>query len=182
MVPGGRFAKLMGFRTAWLGGWRVDVEFSEVWVTSWLVMKTALFAALSLSIMVVSSCVMPPPTGGPGFNAPPPPRVLMPIDLTVREQAYVPEIENVLRRAGYDPIYRGDADQLLEFTIDEGPINVLTFIRLVDHGRTVGLGEGRAAGPPLINRNQVLADSFYQALRMFEGRLSRPTTGYPAYR
>jgi hypothetical protein len=106
----------------------------------------------------------------------------MPVNLNPREQAYLPEIENVLRRAGYDTIYRGDADHLLEFTIDEGPINELTFIRLADHGRVVGLGEGRASGPPLLNRNRILADSFYQALRMFESRLSRPTPVYPSYR
>jgi hypothetical protein len=135
-----------------------------------------------LLIGMLSSCVVTPPVGGPGFIPPPPPRVLMPVNLNPREQAYLPEIENVLRRAGYDTIYRGDADHLLEFTIDEGPINVVTFIRLADHGRVVGLGEGRASGPPLLNRNRILEDSFYQALRMFESRLSRPTPVYPSYR
>jgi hypothetical protein len=123
-------------------------------------MKTFLFFAICSLMFVQSSCVVTPPVGGPGYIPPQPPRVLMPVDLNVREQAYVSEIENVLRRGGYDIIYRGDADHLLEFTIDEGPINVVTFIRLVDHGRTVGLGEGRASGPPLINRNRILEDSF----------------------
>lgn len=139
------------------------------------------FAALII-FGFLSSCVITPPVGGPGYVPPAPPRVLMPIDLNMREQAYLPEIENVLRRAGYETIYRGDADHLLEFTIEDGPINVVTFIRLADHGRTIGLGEGRASGPPLINRNRVLEDSFFQALRMFEGRLSRVTPGYPSYR
>lgn len=130
----------------------------------------------------LSSCVVTPPVGGPGIPPPPPPRVLMPVDLSVREQAYAPQVEDVLRRGGFDPVYRGNADLLLEFTIDEGPVNVVTFIRLVDHGRAVALGEGRASGPPLINRNRILEDSFYQALRMFESRVLRARPGYPTYR
>lgn len=160
----------------------VSLEVFGVWTNEAMLMNITAPAVCCLLIGILSSCVVTPPVGGPGYVPPPPPRVLMPVNLNTREQAYVPEIENVLRRAGYDTIYRGDADHLLEFTIDEGPINVVTFIRLADHGRVVGLGEGRASGPPLLNRNRVLEDSFYQALRMFESRLSRPTPGYPSYR
>jgi hypothetical protein len=106
----------------------------------------------------------------------------MPVDLTVREQAYAPQIEDILRRSGYDPIYRGNADLLLEFSIDEGPINVVTFIRLAEQGRVLALGEGRASGPPLLNRNRILEDSFYQALRMFESQMVRNRPSYPSYR
>ena len=147
-----------------------------------MMMKSFSLAALGFLISFLSSCVVTPPVGGPGFVPPPLPRVLMPVDLTLREQAYAPQIEDVLRRGGYDPIYRGNADLLLEFTIDEGPINVVTFIRLTDHGRAVALGEGRASGPPLINRNRILDDSFYQALRMFESRVGRGRPGYPTFR
>lgn len=145
-------------------------------------MKTLSFFALCLLMSLISSCVVTPPVGGPGFAPPPPPRVLMPVDLSMREQAYAPQIEDVLRRAGYDTVYRGNADMLLEFTIDEGPVNVVTFIRLVDHGRALALGEGRASGPPLINRNRILEDSFYQALRMFESRVYRARPTYPTFR
>ena len=146
-----------------------------------------LFAAGCLMV----SCETPP-IGSGGFGAPPPPRVLMPMDVTVRQQPFMPMIEDVLRRSGYDPIYRGTADHLLEFTVEEGPINVVSFIRLVDHGRVVSMGEGRASGPPLLNRNRVLEDSVYMALQRFESGLMRrpgmtrpvgPTyPGYPLYR
>lgn len=140
------------------------------------ILPRALFAVL---LVCVSSCVVTPPVSGPGYQ---PPRVLMPLDLTVREQAYAPQVEDALRRAGYDPVFRGSADMLLEFTIEEGPVNVVTFIRLSDHGRLVALGEGRASGPPLLNRNRVLEDSFYQALRQFESRLGGRPAPYPVFR
>lgn len=154
-----------------------------------LLHAVSVFCAVTLMVACESA-----PLGSGGFGAapPPPPRVLMPMDLTVRQQPFMPQIEAVLRRAGYDPIYRGAADHLLEFTVEEGPINVVTYLRLVDHGRVVSMGEGQASGPPLLNRNRVLEDSFYLALQRFEsGLLRRPGApgagapsypGYPLYR
>lgn len=128
-----------------------------------------------LCVLSLVSCVDPNPFpgAGGGLAPPPPPTVLMPATGSVREQAYLPEIENVLRRNGLDPVFRGRADMLLEFTIEEGPINVDTYIRLINQGRVAALGEGRANGPPLINRNRVVADSFYLAMTNFEGQIAR---------
>jgi hypothetical protein len=97
----------------------------------------------------------------------------MPVSGTVRERAFVPQIEGVLQRNGLLPVYRGRTEMVLEFTIEEGPVNVDTYIRLIDHGRVAALGQGRACGPPLINRNRVLEDSFLRALTDFERQLGR---------
>jgi hypothetical protein len=137
---------------------------------------------MPLMAVVLCHCVETTPVpGGTGWVPPPPPKVLMPVDLSARERAYVPQVEDVLRRSGLDPVYRGSADLLLEFSIEEGPINVDTNLRLIDDDRVEALGQGRASGPPLINRNGILEASFYQALRGFEGELSRRRPAYPSY-
>jgi len=135
-----------------------------------------------LSVLTLVSCVDPTPYPVGGAAPPPPPTVLMPATATVREQAYLPQIEEVLRRNGLDPVYRGRTDMLLEFTIEEGPVNVDTYIRLIDQGRIAALGQGRANGPPLINRNRVLDDSFFRALTDFERQLGGSRSGFPSYR
>lgn len=149
------------------------------WIMSFFLRSSFILCVLSLV-----SCVDPNPFPGPGggMAPPPPPTVLMPVTGSVREQAYIPEIENVLRRNGLDPVYRGRTDMLLEFTIEEGPVNVDTYIRLIDHGRAAALGQGRASGPPLINRNRVLADSFYRALTDFEDQIARSRPAHPSFR
>lgn len=138
---------------------------------------------VGLGLMTGVSCVdtRPFPDSGGGV-APAPPMVLMPATSSVREQPFLPQVEGVLRRNGLDPVYRGRAEMLLEFTIEEGPVNVDTYLRLIDHGRVVALGQGRASGAPLINRNRVLEDSFFRALSDFERQVARFRPGFGTFR
>jgi hypothetical protein len=150
------------------------LEFVEGLSYGTAVMNRFLRSSLAFCFLVLVGCVdnQPFPPGG-GLAPSPPPTVLMPVSGTVRERAFVPQIEGVLQRNGLVPVYRGRAEMVLEFTIEEGPVNVDTYIRLIDHGRVAALGQGRASGPPLINRNRVLEDSFFRALTDFERQLGR---------
>ncbi len=134
-------------------------------------MKTLSILLPALFAVLLSGCTTPQHPGGPGYA--PPPTVLMPVDGSAREREFAPRIEDVLRRAGYETVYRGAGDLLLEFAIEEGPVNVDTRIRLLDKGRVTALGQARASGPPLINRNRVVEDSFFQALQAFESQVGR---------
>jgi len=145
------------------------------------VMVLFLRVSAVLSLLTLVSCVDSNPYPGGGVAPPPPPTVLMPATASVREQAYIPQVEEVLRRNGLDPVYRGRTDMLLEFTIEEGPVNVDTYIRLIDQGRIAALGQGRANGPPLINRNRVLEDSFFRALTDFERQLGGSRSGFRSF-
>lgn len=133
-------------------------------------MKTLLFCSLAMLTCILPGCVVEPFPTGPGY-APPP--VLMPLTLNDRSTQYVGRVDEALRRARLEPVYRGSADMRLEFSIDEGPVNVDTTLRLVDRGRVVAFGQARASGPLLIQRERVVQDSFYRALAQFESQLNR---------
>lgn len=135
-------------------------------------MKLPLLLLAVVSTGLLTQCATPPPgPSGPGFI--PPPTVLMPVAANAREGQYAPRVEDTLRRAGLEPVYRGPADMRLDFSILEGPVNVDTAISLQDRGRLVAQGMARASGPPLMNRHRVVEDSFFQALGMFESQLLR---------
>ena len=136
----------------------------------WRRMKAILLGSLVLLTCLLPGCVVEPFPPGPAYLPPP---VLMPLTLNDRSSQYVGRVDETLRRSGLEPVYRGSADMRLEFSIDEGPVNVDTYLRLVDRGRVVALGQARASGPLLINRERVVQDSFYRALAQFESQLSR---------
>lgn len=144
-------------------------------------MKNSLFTVLWFVVSAaMMSCVMPmDPLGPPGM--PPPPTVMMPETSTLREQAFLPQIESTLRRYGLEPIYRGRALMNLTLTIDEGPINTDTVIQMTESGRIVADGRGRDSGPLLLRGQQRAENSFFRALRQFEGQLPRVNDGRNPY-
>jgi hypothetical protein len=135
-------------------------------------MKTFKFFVPIISMVLLTSCTQPNSPFFGGNQPPPPPSVLMPVDLTLRQQNFMPILEDTIRRNGLLPVYRGRADMLLEFVMEEGPINIDTHLRLLENSRVLAAGSGRQAGAPLMNRNQVAENSFYRALQQFEPQLA----------
>ncbi len=133
-------------------------------------MKTISFLYAVILVGLLAGCANDPVPGGPGYR---PPTVLMPVQANAREGQFLPRVDDSLRRAGYEPVYRGSADMRLEIEILEGPVNVDTTLRLLDRGRVAAQGQARASGPPLVNRNRVVEDSFFQALAQFDSQLGR---------
>lgn len=126
-----------------------------------------------LAALALSSCAGTRRSAYIGDEPPPPPTVLMPSKLSDRERQFAPEVEAALRSAGMVPIYRGRGEMQLEFKMLEGPINADTHLRLLEGGRAVASGDGRASGPPLVRRDRVAENSFQRAMETFSSQLDR---------
>ena len=87
-------------------------------------------------------------------------------------RSFCPEVEEALRRAGYDPGGGGDAEYALSFSVDAGPINADTALRLKRGRREVARSFARVGGPRMIfKRRKVIQESFDKALQSFERQL-----------
>lgn len=95
----------------------------------------------------------------------------MPAELSDRERQYVGEVDAALRREGYLPVRHGSGELELKFRIAEGPIHARTSIELSEGWKELAVGHGRAAGMPMVGRDQVAERSFRQAFGEFEAAL-----------
>jgi hypothetical protein len=96
----------------------------------------------------------------------------MPTDLNRNEEEFLPEVEEALRRAGYDPGGGRDAEYALSFSVDAGPINADTALRLQRGRREVARSFARVGGLRMIfKRRKVIQESFDKALQSFERQL-----------
>lgn len=97
----------------------------------------------------------------------------MPEKLSERERTFVPEIDTALRREGLIPVRHGKGDLQLDFTMSSGPINIETYIALLEDEAVLFSANGRSGGVPLIGRSNVARKSFDAALTEFQSSLSR---------
>lgn len=129
----------------------------------------AVVAAVSLSACATSRTAFTPQSG--------PPTVGMPAEVSAKERLFIPDLENALRGDGYVTVRSGAGDYQLEFQIQEGPINTDTRIELLEGGKRVAIGNGRAAGAPLFGRSKVAEKSFSRAFEQFQSAMPRAARG-----
>jgi len=143
--------------------------------------------------MSMVSCVVVPPSSSPQPVPQVDRRVQVPRPGNSYEATHLQQVVNVLRRNGYDPVSYG-ATHRLTFSIETGPVNADTIIRLDREGRTLVDAFGRDGGPRIIvDRAGVVRSSVDRALQEFDSQLrrvsdwSRPTPygspygSYPSY-
>lgn len=129
----------------------------------------AVAAAISLSACGTSRTAFTPQSG--------PPTVGMPAQISAKERLFIPDLENALRGDGYMTVRSGAGDYQLEFEIKEGPINTDTRIEMLEGGKRVAIGNGRAAGAPLIGRSKVAEKSFSRAFEQFQSAMPSGARG-----
>jgi hypothetical protein len=125
-------------------------------------------ALLAVTLMLLNSCetVETAPNGGPP--------VMMPENLSADERRLVPYVEDVLRRAGFRPVYGGGAEYELKFEVDDGPVNADVHLSLLRRGGEVVRSYARTGGPSIVFRRQeMISESFEKCLRDFDSKLPR---------
>ncbi len=132
-------------------------------------MKTTLQILATLFLVVLASCA---PSRTP-FSPDGPTTVGMPEKLSDRERTFIPEIDTALRREGLIPVKHGKGDLQLDLTMSSGPINIETYIALIEDEAVLFSARGRSGGVPLIGRSNVARKSFDEALTEFQSGLSR---------
>ena len=107
--------------------------------------------------------------------------------MSANENRLLPEVEDVLVRAGFRPT-QGLAEYRLEMQLEDGPINADSALRLLRGNSEVANAKARVGGiTTLFRRTQVVEDSFRRCLTDFESQISRATpvrddyqrSGYP---
>jgi hypothetical protein len=101
------------------------------------------------------------------------PRVQMPPAsyLSATAQAFLPEFEDSLSRAGYRPT-NSAAEYQADLVVEEGPINVDTTLRLRRGQQVVAESRARQGGATKLLQGRKYAEqSFLKALEDFENRL-----------
>lgn len=112
----------------------------------------------------------PPQQGGSGYRVDR--RVQLPSNLSEEERSFVPRFASLLERRGYEPVYGGGAPYALEFSLDEGPINIDATARLYRHGDTLVDVTERDGGPRiLMNRSGVRQTAVQRCLEEFDSQL-----------
>jgi hypothetical protein len=112
-----------------------------------------------------------------------PPTVALPTELNDNEAKYLPEVEDVLADAGYRTTLGRVADYALDLSLEDGPVNADSAIRLRRREEIVAAGEARVGGPRIIfQRARVVAESFRQALAQFENALPPARSTRPTWR
>lgn len=131
-------------------------------------MKSTFRILVTLFLVVLASCA---PSRTP-FSPSGPTTVGMPEKLSDRERTFIPEIDTALRREGLIPVRHGKGDLQLDFTMSSGPINIETYIALLEDEAVLFSANGRSGGVPLIGRENVARKSFDEALTEFQSGLS----------
>ncbi len=132
-------------------------------------MKSPLLILATLTLAILASCA---PSRTP-FSPGGPTTVGMPEKLSEREREFVPEIDTALRREGLIPVKHGKGDLQLDFKMSSGPINIETYIALLEEKAVLFSANGKSGGIPLIGRSNVARKSFDEALAEFQSGLSR---------
>lgn len=132
-------------------------------------MKSPLLILATLTLAIFASCA---PSRTP-FSPGGPTTVGMPEKLSEREREFVPEIDTALRREGLVPVRHGKGDLQLDFTMSSGPINIETYIALLEDEAVLFSANGKSGGVPLVGRSNVARKSFDEALTEFKSGLSR---------
>ncbi|MES2982145.1 MAG: hypothetical protein V4727_07520 [Verrucomicrobiota bacterium] len=132
-------------------------------------MKSPLLILATFTLVILASCA---PSRTP-FSPDGPTTVGMPEKLSDRERSFVPEIDAALRSEGFVPVRHGKGDLQLDFTMSSGPINIETYIALLEDEAVLHSAKGRSGGVPLIGRENVARKSFDEALTEFQSGLSR---------
>lgn len=128
-------------------------------------------ALLALTLVMLNSCETLETERPEQGYAPP---VMMPEDLSADERRLIPYVEDVLRRAGFRPVYDGGAEYELEFKVDDGPVNADVHLSLLRRGGPVAKAYARTGGPSIVFRRQeMIRESFDKCLRDFDGQLPR---------
>ena len=109
-------------------------------------------------------------------------RVSMPSRLNANEGRLIGEVEAALERNGLRPTNQGDGDYVLEFTVEDGPVNADATLTLYQRQSQVARGYARVGGPRIIlQRQRVIREAFDAALRQFENELPRSGYGHDGY-
>lgn len=132
-------------------------------------MKSSLRILATLTLAILASCV----TSRSPFSPSGPTTVGMPEKLSDREREFIPEIDTALRREGLIPVRHGKGDLQLDFTMSSGPINIETYIALLEDEAVLFSADGKSGGVPLVGRDNVARKSFDEALTEFQSGLSR---------
>jgi hypothetical protein len=132
-------------------------------------MKSPLIVLATVTFAVLASCA---PSRTP-FSPGGPTTVGMPEKLSDREREFVPEIDTALRREGLLPVRHGKGDLQLDFTMSSGPINIESYIALLEDEAVLFSANGKSGGVPLIGRSSVARKSFDEALAEFQSELTR---------
>ncbi len=132
-------------------------------------MKSPLLILATISLAIFASCAPSRTDFTPGG----PTTVGMPEKLSERERLFIPEIDTALRREGLVPVRYGKGDLQLDFTISSGPINVETYIALLEDEAVFISANGKSGGVPLVGRENIARKSFDEAFAEFQSGLSR---------
>ncbi len=125
-------------------------------------------ALLAMTLIMLNSCETVE-TERPGGQP-----VMMPEDLSADERRLVPYVEDILRRAGFRPVYDGGAEYELKFEVDDGPVNADVHLTLLRRGGDVVKSYARTGGPSIVFRRQeMISESFDKCLRDFDNKLPR---------
>lgn len=126
---------------------------------------------LAITLIVLNSCEsIETERSEHGYAQP----VLMPEDLSADERRLAPYVEDVLRRAGFRPVYGGDAEYELDFKVDDGPVNADVHLTLLRRGGAVAKSYARTGGPGIVfRREEMIRESFDKCLSDFDRQLPR---------
>ncbi len=137
-------------------------------------MKSSFRILATFAIAILASCA---PSRTP-FSPGGPTTVGMPEKLSEREREFIPEIDTALRSEGLIPVKHGKGDLQLDFSMSSGPINIKTYIALLEDEAVLFSANGRSGGVPLIGRSNVARKSFDEALAEFQSGLSRAASNH----
>ena len=132
-------------------------------------MKSPLSILATFVLAILASCA---PSRTP-FSPGGPTTVGMPEKLSDREREFIPEIDSALRREGLVPVRHGKGDLQLDFKMSSGPINIETYIALLEDEAVLFSADGKSGGVPMIGRDNVARKSFDEAFEDFQSGLSR---------
>lgn len=132
-------------------------------------MKSPLPILATFALAILASCA---PSRTP-FSPGGPTTVGMPEKLSDREREFIPEIDSALRREGLVPVRHGKGDLQLDFKMSSGPINIETYIALLEDEAVLFSADGKSGGVPMIGRDNVARKSFDEAFSGFQSGLSR---------
>lgn len=124
-------------------------------------------ALLAMTLIMLNSCetVDTASTGQP---------VMMPEHLSASEHRLIPYVEDVLRQAGFRPVYGGGAEYELKFNVDDGPVNADVHLTLLRRGGELIKSYARTGGPSIVFRRQeMINESFDKCLHDFDRQLPR---------
>ena len=130
------------------------------------------FVLVAVAALFWAGCTSFPPDGLPIDRRPRAIPVSMPGSLNANEQRHVHTVEAALRENGYRPVAHSGAEYRLEFTIESGPVNTDTNLRLIHGGEIEAQSYARAGGPRyLFDKQRAADDSFSECMAEFRRRL-----------